>query len=287
MRHSRPVVLTLALAFLLTACSSGAASPSASVAPSTAPSVAPSATPAASRGADPGRRCLRDGQPAGPDRGHAHDRHRQPGLPAVLRSPPTARPPRRGSSATRPTARASRARSPTRSRDQLGFTIDEVTWVVVAVRQRVRAGRRRPSTSTSTRSRTSPSGPQTVDLIVRLLHRQPGRRRRSAGNALAKVTIAGRAEGATSSAPRSARPAYDTINDTIEPDDRGQGLQHERRRHRRAQGQADRRHRRRPADRVLHDRGPGRRRRSSSASSRPRPAPTPSTSASSSPRAAR
>ena len=61
-------------------------------------------------------RRVRGGDPAAADRRQAHHRDRQPGLPAVLRRE-RRRParPLRGSSATRPTARASRAPSRTPS----------------------------------------------------------------------------------------------------------------------------------------------------------------------------
>ena len=63
--------------------------------------------------------------PDAQDRRQAHDRRRQPGLPAVLRAVRHATP-SRGSSATRPTARASRARSRFAIAEELGFAKDDV-----------------------------------------------------------------------------------------------------------------------------------------------------------------
>ena len=177
------------------------------------------------------RRRLRQGQPDHEDRRQADDRHRQPGLPAVLPDPATAPRPRRGSSATRRTARASRARSPTRSPTSS-------------------ASPRTTSPGSSSRS-TTRSRPGAKDVrhrhqpglvhagagrggrpVRRLLHAQPvGRRARRTTPIASAKTVAdlkafkfGAQVGTTS---------LDTINERHRADGRGDGLQHQRRRDRR------------------------------------------------------
>ena len=144
-------------ALAVAGCTTAGASPSASTAASAA---APSASRSPRRPRSPSAGRLREGQPDHDGGRQADDRHRQPGLPAVLPDPGRHARPRRGSSATRPTARASRARSPTPSPTSSGFAEADVDVGRRPVRQRVRARAPRRSTSTSTRSRSRRSGPR-------------------------------------------------------------------------------------------------------------------------------
>ena len=87
----------------------------------------------------------------------AHDRHRQPGLPAVVRG-------RRDEGQAvedqrpRQAARASSRRSPTRSRSGSASPRTRSTWVVHAVQQVDRAGQEAVRLRRSTRSRTRRRG---------------------------------------------------------------------------------------------------------------------------------
>ena len=166
----------------------------------------PSATP---------RRCAKANLTAR-HRRQAHDRHRQPGLPAVLRGERrTAQD--RAVGARRPDQRPGlRERRRLRDRRQARLRQGRRRLDRRALRQLVSRPAPRPSTSTSTRSRTSPSGPQAVDLsdgyyfgnqsLVVAQGQRPrqGHERR-------------RAQGRTRSAPRSGRPATTTITNVIAP----------------------------------------------------------------------
>ena len=61
--------------------------------------------------------------------------------------------------------------------ERMGFTDDQVEWVVGAVQQVLRARARRTSTSTSTRSRSRPSATEAVDFSDGLLRRDAGAHR--------------------------------------------------------------------------------------------------------------
>ena len=142
--------------------------------------------------------------------------------------------------------------------DKLGFAKDQVDLDRRAVRQLVRArhedvrlrhqpglvharARDRPSTvATATTSSTRRSSPSRATPIAKV------------------TTIAGLK--AFKLGAQVGTTSYDTIKNVIKPTTEPSGLRHQRRRRRGAQEQADRRPRRRPADRLLRHGGPDRRR---------------------------
>ena len=165
------------------------------------------------------------------DRGQADHRDRQPGL-SRRTSPrtPTAARPLPGSSATRPTARASRAPSPMPSPTQLGFTKDQVAWTYVPFDSSYKPGAKTFDIDINQVSYT-PERAAAVDLsdgyyfvnqAVVVAGRQPGREGHDDR----------RPGRATGSAPRSGRPATQTITDIIKPTAEAERLRHQRRRDR-------------------------------------------------------
>ena len=157
---------------------------------------------------------------------------------------------RRGSSATRPTARASRAPSATPSPSSSASPRTDVDLGRRA-RSTTRSPRaRRRSTSTSTRSRSAGAGPA-ADLSdgyyfgnqsLVALKDSPSRRRRPIADL--KDFMFGAQVGTTSldaitESSRRRTSRWSTTRTTP--------------RSRRSRPRPDRRHRRRPADRVLHD----------------------------------
>ena len=213
----------------------------------------------------PRRRRVHRGQPHAADRRQAHDRHRQPGLPAVLRRE-RRRPQDRSVGARRPDQRAGlrerrrlRARREARLRQGPG-RLDRTSPSTTRTRraQDVRH-RHQPGLS------TSPSG-RRPSTCRRLLLRQPGARRRSRPTRSPRSPPSPRCKDYVLGA-QVGTTSLDAITDVIKPPTRAARLRHERRGDRRAQGQADRRHRGRPADRLLHHRRPDRERARSSASS--------------------
>ena len=267
MRTVKGVAALAFVAAFAAACSAGAARRRPPPPPRLRPRPRASRRPPRLRGPVPVRRRVRAREPGAQDRRQAHDRRRQPGLSAVLRAVRHATP-TRGSSATRPTARASRAPSASRSPRRLGFAEGRRHLDRRAVQQRDRAGPQGLRHRTSARSRYSPERAQAVDLsdgyydvtqslVVRRQGQQVRRRRRrsptsrTASSAPRSGRPASRRSPTSSPRPRSRRSTTPT---TLA--DRG------------PQERPDRRPRRRPADRVLHHRRAARRRRSSSASSR-------------------
>ena len=163
-------------------------------------------------------------------------------------------------------ARASRARSPTRSPSELGLRA-RTRSSGSSSRSTSRSGPgRRTSTSTSTRSRSGPSAPRTSTSASRTTT-STRRSSRCKGTPIAKAKTARRPEGRQ--ARRADRHDEPRLHQRRDPAERGAvGLQHQQRRDLGAEGEADRRDRRRPADRVLRHRRAGRRTATSSASSR-------------------
>ena len=116
-------IVTLGVvSLLLAACGPGGATTAPSGPASASPTQASQPRPGRDRRADAGR--VRHGEPRTKTRRHAHDRHGQPGLPALL--PGSGWRQHRavgsGAGATPRPARASRARSPYAIAEQLGFT---------------------------------------------------------------------------------------------------------------------------------------------------------------------
>ena len=152
-----------------------------------------------------------------------------------------------------------------RGRDRARVRRGRVTWAVT-VRHVVRAGPqglRRVHQPGVDQPGASPER----RLLERLLQRQPGGRFVGDKPIASAASIAdlkgyklGAAVGTTS---------LNAIEDKVAPDDQPGCLQHQRRRGQRPQGRADRRHRRRPADRLLRDRRAAGGQARSSGSSRP------------------
>ena len=199
----------------------------------------------------PRRPAPRDGLRAGEprdDRGRpADDRDGQPRVPAVVRAAARRRAPT-GRSTTPPPARASRAPSPTPSPSSSASPRTTSTGSSCPSTTRSsRARRTSTSTSTRSRSRTSATAPSTSATPTTTSTRRSSG---SQGTPIADVTSLadladyqlGAQVGTTSLA---VHPGHDPA---LEGAAR---LRHVERRRRRAQRQADRRDRRRPADRVL------------------------------------
>ena len=201
-------------------------------------------------------------------RGPADGRHRQPGLPALVRGRHAeeldVEDQRPGDA-----ARATRRPSHTPSRSSSASRKRQVKWDVRAVQPARSRRARRRSTSTSTRSRSRPrarrsstSATRTTTSNQALVVHQ--------GTPIAKATTHRRPEAVQ--ARRAAR--HDELRRTSSRHDQaveaaGRLQQRERRRRPGAEEQADRRARRRPADGVLRHRPCRCRTRRSSASSRP------------------
>ena len=222
----------------------------------------------APRRADPAAAARRARSPLVNER-QAHDRHRQPGLPAVVRRR-RGRRARSGRSTTRRPARASSPRSRTPSRSSSASRSRRWSGRTCRSTARTRPARSR-STSTSTRSRsrrparrssTSARSYYDVNQAIVVLK----------GTPIAKAQAVAGLRELQARRRSSARRATTTSRTQIKPSTVAGGLPAERRRGAGAEEQADRRPRRRPADRVLRHRRPGAERRRSSASSRPRSA---------------
>ena len=130
-RRTRIAVLILSLAVLAVGCGDDDDDPagdSGTTAPSEEEASCPAALPTEGGG-------------------HAHGRHRRAGLRAVG-----------GRATTRPTARASRAPSPTRWPRSSASRKDDVDLDPHRLRRGHRPGRRRTTTSTSSSTRSPPSG---------------------------------------------------------------------------------------------------------------------------------
>ena len=258
MRKSLLAPATALLAVVLAACSSTGATTAPSAA-SAAPTAAPSVAASASAAPSPTARRVRRRQARPGDAGDLHDRHRQPGLPAVLRAADRREHRRRGTRrrATRPPGRASRARSATPSPTSSASPKDKVAWVVVPVRELVRAR------TQDLRHRPEPGH----------LHDRPHADRRPLGRLLLRPADAWSRSRPTSSprrrpspscrapssasrsAPRATTRSTNVIKPTTETavfDTNDAAIQA-------LKQQAGRRHRRRPADRGLHHQRPARR----------------------------
>ena len=197
--------------------------------------------------------CAKD-SPRHEDRRQADDRHRQPGLPAVLPAARSAATPSRGTGrATRPTARASRARSPTPSPTSSASPRTRSPGSSCRSTTAYRARARRTSTSTSTRSRTRPSAPRpsTCPTATTTATRRSSSPRTAP---FAKATtVAGLKDAKLGRAGRHDEPRRDRERD--QADDRRPSVYDTNDAAiAGARGEADRRHRRRPPDGVLHDR---------------------------------
>ena len=247
MRTTTGVIALGLVAAIAAACSGGAASPLPHGRAAAAASAAPSESARGPvRGSVAGRRRLHAGHHGHQDRRHAHDRRRQPGLPAVLPAVRSGHP-IRGSSATRRTASGSRAapRGPS-----------PATWASSATPS--------PGSRSPFNNAIQP-GPKDFDIYLSQVSFSDERAQAvdlsdgyydvnqavvaREGHAPLQGHHDRRASRTSSSAPRSARRASTTINTIDRPDQGGQDLRHQRPRDRGAQERPDRRPRRRPADR--------------------------------------
>ena len=219
--------------------------------------------------------------------GKLTDRDGQPGVLPVLPAAPTAatRPPWDTEFSGDPDDRH-RLRERGRLRRRRHARVHEGPGRLGRRRSSTRRTRRAPSRSTSTWHQVSykPERAKTADLsdgyydLTQALVAVSGTPISSATSIAALKSIA--------SARRRAPPRYDLIKNVIAPTQDTPRLRQQRRGDPGLEEQADRRPRRRPADRLLHHGRPDGQRRRSSASSRRR-APRRSTSASCSRRAAR
>ena len=187
-------------------------------------------------------------------RRRAHDRRRQPRLPALVRR-------RREDEAVeglRPVQRQGlRVGRRVRGRDAARLHEGEVKWTVVPFNNSFRPGKK-PFDFYVTQVSYSPERARAVDFSSVLL-RQPGGRR-AQGHADREGEVDRGAE-----AVQARRPGRDDELHVHQPVHQAvleaARLRHERRRRAGAQERPDRRDRRRPADRVLRHRRAGRRRR--------------------------
>ena len=155
---------------------------------------------------------------------------------------------------------------------KLGFAEADVVWTVVPFDNSFAPGAKAFDLDINQVS-AKPERAAAVDLSDGLLHVEPvGRRPRGERPRLGEDDR-GVEDLQVRRPGRNDQPRHD--HQRHRPERAADGLHDERRCDRRAQGQADRRPRRRPTDRVLRHRRPGGDSRRSSVSSNRRPVPTP------------